>query len=458
MNEAAGFTVAGFETLATIIETFMNSEEFSSNFSKSDISNFFSKTCNRFLHSYGQNFYKMRKYERHNVNVAKMLRKCRDTGFFDSSLFYVDSGGFQISIGKLDKEQTDILLDLYYGFIKQEDCFDRAFILDIVPGPGCTIFNSFKDIYDYNLKSYELAKNLPQEARDKIIYINHFRTPKLWRIFNDLLNYDGMFESFRHFATGGIVANMASDVLIPCIIYIIPLMPILIKAKEKGIKEFDFHILGGSNFRDIFFYELIKKHIVEKHDIKVTITYDSSGLFKGLMQARYLNVLEGDISRKLDLREQGLHLRWKGDISRIEKYKNEITLLCNEFNFKPLTKDIIYNRETNSFFREVSVYSMLYMLWMFKRVETLCKSIANKAYEFYLDGDYEEFDTLVEGTVRNLNQGKLTRKQTTKSYSVYNSLNMLNELDLEHCEYLIKKTLSKDEFRELHASSKLLAF
>lgn len=455
----SGFTVAGFETFATVISLFMKNETFRNHFTKEQVSNFLYYTSNRFLHSFGQNFVKRKKFSNYNKQVADTLQRCRDIGVFDKSLFYVDSGGFQISVGQLDTNQTNILFDLYYSFLQEySSYFDRAFILDIVPGPGCKIFNTFQDVYDYNMKSYSLAKTLPQECKDKIIYIHHFRTPMLWKIFTKILNEDGMFSSFSHFATGGIVANMKSDVLIPCIIYVIPLIPILIKAKENNITEIDFHILGGANYRDILFYELIKKQVLENHGIKLTITYDSSGLFKAFMNGRYLSTLEGDLAKKLVLRESELHLRWKDNITREDKFRNDINEMCNIFGFGPLTQENIYNKETNTFYRETSVYGMFYMLYMYSRIEELCRQKALDAYECYNNNDIEKFDMIVERTIRNLNQGKITKKQTVKSYCTLNSMRMIEQLDLDYCDYLINKILSSDEFTDLNSTKSVLKF
>lgn len=459
MTECSGYVVAGFETLAQILANFVNNnKEFLDYVTKEKAINFFNHSTNRFLHSYGMG---MSKRVSKSKVVARTLKKCRSFGFFDRSLFYVDSGGFQISVGKLDRTQTEALSESYYDFVQEEsDCYDRAFTLDIVPGPGCKVFKSFKDVYDYNMKSYDTAKNLPPEIRDKMIYIHHFRTLGLWRIFSEILNIDGMFDSFKHFATGGIVANMASDILVSRIIYVLPLTPLLIKAKERGITEFDFHILGGSNFRDILFYELIKKHVWEEHKIKLTITYDSSGLFKGLLHGRFLHILENNGVRKLDLRESGLSLAvYKGSstLNRMQKFLTEMNLMASEFNFKPLTLEgrTLYDPETKTFYRDVNIYAMLYMLWMFARIQEQAKIISERAYVYYLEDNADKFNELIDETTKGFNQGRKSKKQKVKTESVFRSLDMLSKLDLDYCEMIVEKTLGRDEFHYLKKDTKI---
>lgn len=469
LSKCSGFVIAGFETLAGLLDKFLVNKDFPDHFTKDQIQEFFVRTSNRFLHSYGHNVSQKSYRTTHAKLVAKNLRKCRDIGLFDKGLFYVDSGGFQISVGKLDRDQTQALSESYYGFIENySDVYDRVFTLDVVPGPGCKVLKSFKDVYDYNMKSYDTAKNLPLEIRKKVIYIHHFRTPTLWKIFNEILNIDGMFESFEHFSTGGIVANMASDIIIPCIIYVLPLVPLLIKAKESGKKDIDFHVLGGSNYRDILFYELIKKHVLEEHGIKLTITYDSSGLWKGLLQGRYLIILDERISKKLDLREKWLDLSWSGidstftnsNLTRKERFLEEVNLMASAFNFKKLSLEnrTLYNPKTGTFYRDINVYAMLYLLWMFSRVEEMCRNIIDEAYDFYLAKDFKRFNEIINESTRCFNQGKKTKKQKVKSHNSLKSLEVLSKLDIEYCEYVLHKALSRDEFSYLTKLDKILSW
>ena len=109
-----------------------------------------------------------------------------------------------------------------------------------------------------------------------------------------ILDENNLFDKFKHFSTGGIVANMSTDLIIPCIIYILPLIPLLNRAKKFGRKYLNFHILGGAGFRDVLFYELFKIHVMEKHGIELNITYDSSGIFKALMIGRFIHIVKNE--------------------------------------------------------------------------------------------------------------------------------------------------------------------
>jgi len=450
----SGYVLAGFETLATILNNFAlknTKQQFNENFTPEQVSNFLGDTCHGFLHSFGQNFTGKKNYDKYVKKESNLYKSCREFGFFNNSTFIADSGGFQASVGRIDPNETRLLIDLYHQFLSEEyPVFDRAFILDLPPGPGCKLFKSYDDIHKMNMETYSMAKNLPKEARDKMIYIHHFRTPRLWDIYGDILRTDGMFESFQHFGTGGIVANMASDTAIPCIIYVLPMIPLLKQAKIHNRSELRFHILGGANFRDILFYEMFKKVVQKTHGIELEISYDSSGLFKGLMIGRYFHMInERGVIRKVDIRTKNLNMRFAGNQRVIDIYRDLISNLATEFNFKQIPMTEIYDDNTGTFFEDVKVYSMFYMLRTYANVQEMMRKLTDEIYPLYEDGQYEEFSVQTELITRSINGGKITKKQRAKAHSLIKSLDMLRHLDEDYCKYIVNKHLAKDEFTDL---------
>ena len=381
-----------------------------------------------------------------------------DSGIFKNCSLIADSGGFQASIGKIDEHETETLIDLYHDFLtNHHQVLDRAFILDLPPGPGCKLFKNFNDVQSFNERTYNLAKNLPKEARDKIIYINHFRTPKLWEIYSNILNQDDMFDSFKHFGTGGVVANMAGDNM-PCIIYILPLIPVLKKAIEAGRKELSFHILGGANFRDIFFYEIFTKVVKEVHGVDLTLSYDSSGPFKGLMRGRTMHILHKDIVHKVDMRSDYIRQRLHSTYRTIDVVREKINEMSDQFGFKRINMSELYDEELNTFPDYFRIYAVLLTLRTYAEVQLLLRRKADEIYPLYQSGDLEEFARQCSFVTQSINGGKLTRKQKTKTNSLINSVKMLVNLDEEHCKYIVNKYLAKDEFIELDNKTRLMTF
>lgn len=447
----SGYTVAGFETLMTIVDNFMKNKknDFDNHFTREDINNFFINVCDRFLHSYGQNFSGKKNYSTYNQRESELLIKCRQSKFFESCKFIIDSGGFQASIGLLTKDETNILIEKYYKFlVDYKNVYDQAFILDIPPGPGCKIFTNFDEVEYLNNKSYLIAADLEEEVRKKIIYIHHFRTPKLWDIYTRILRDNDLYSKFELFGTGGIVANSAGDTGIPCVIYVLPLIPLLNETIKHKRNYLNFHVLGGATYRDILFYELFKLHIKKVHNIDLEITYDSSGLFKGLMIGRYFSYLDNGIIRKVGIKTDNLDKKVDsnfGDTS-LDICKKEIDNLSLKYGFKKLDVKEIYDEKTGTFFEEIKVYLMLFMLEFYKQVEIFLREKSLEIYPIYQSGDIETYSMKIEEITRNLNQGKISRKQKSKSNSVSKSLDMLTSLDEDYCKFVVEKFLSKDEF------------
>ncbi len=456
----SGYILAGFESLASILNNYMlgKNGRFYDNFTRDQISDFLGAICSGFLHSYGQNFAGKKRYKNYNKNEENVYNKCRSWGFFNSSNLIVDSGGFQISVGRLTRAESDLLGKMYYEWIENHHhVIERAFILDIPPGPNCEIFETFKDVYDLNLESYNRAKELPDNIRKKIIYIHHFRTPQLWKLYTKILREDDMFNSFQHHGTGGIVANMSSDMVIPCIIYVLPIIPLLNEAKRCGRDFLNFHILGGANFRDVTFYELFRKVVLEKHNIKLNITYDSSGLFKSLMIGRYLWVDHPDgYLQKMDLRTPNLNNMFSKFVRVHEQLQIVLDNFAGEMNFKKIKVDEIYDPKTGTFYEDVKVYSMLFMLWQWAEIQERSRKIADEIYPLYKSGEAGEFEIKCATLTRNLNSGKMTKKGVKKASSIKKSLDMLVQLDEDYCEELVKRFLAKDEFINLDHETELL--
>ncbi len=457
----SGYILAGFESLASIINNYMLGKKgrFDNNFTRDQISDFFGSICSGFLHSYGQNFAGKKRFGKYNVNEENVYNKCRSWGFFNSSNLIIDSGGFQISVGRLTRQESDLLGTMYYEWIKNHHhVIERAFILDIPPGPKCEIFQTFDDVYALNLESYNRAKDLPDEVREKIIYIHHFRTPKLWDLYTKILREDNMFNSFQHHGTGGIVANMATDMVIPCIIYILPMIPLINEAIRCGRNFLDFHILGGANFRDVTFYELFRKVVLEKHNINLNITYDSSGLFKSLMIGRYLWVDHPDgYLQKMDVRTPNLNSRFSKNVRVYEQYQIILDVFAEKMNFTKINSDEIYDPKTGTFYEDVKVYSMLYMLWQWAEIQERSRRIADRIYPLYSSGETGEFTYQCAKLTRELNSGKMTKKGVKKATSVARSLDMLTNLDEDYCKDLVKKFLSKDEFYQLDPKTSIIS-
>jgi len=458
--QKSGYVLAGFETLATILDNFIAGRRgrFNDNFTRKQISDFLAATTSGFLHSYGQDFPGKKKFDKYSAREGDLYVKCRDMGIFDGCTLIADSGGFQISIGRLTRSESERLYNMYYEWlVDYKESYDKAFILDIPPGPGCKIFHNFEDVYEKNLESYLKAKALPDEIRKKIIYVHHFRTPKLWEIYTKIMRENDMFEAFEYHGTGGIVANMSSDMAIPCIIYILPLIPLLNEAKKAGRNYLNFHILGGANFRDMLFYELFRVVVKNKHNIDLNITYDSSGIYKQIMHARFMNVRDDQgYMRKMNIKSDNLQYKFLENLSVHDMSQRIFDKLADTWGFKRISVDGLYDPARNTFWEDVKTYAILYAFDLYYHLQHEMREFAEAVYPMWESGAKEELYEALFNITRVLNQGKLTKKQRIKAHSIPRSMDILADLDEDFCYSLVKTYLAKDEFTELDEHTKVL--
>jgi len=467
MNQIqSGYVCAGFETLSSTLFRFMRGDStgkesrFNDQFSVECIRKMIPQIISGILHSFGQDYADRKKYGKYIEKEANVFRLAKKEGFLANVDFYVDSGGFQAACGRIEKKSTEQLIQLYHKFlVDHHDVYDKAFLLDLPPGPDCVIYDNWEEVYDWNYKTYNMAANLPDHVRSKMIYVHHFRTPKQWKIFNKIKNENNLFEKFNYHATGGVVANLQSDMIIPCIAYVLPLVPLLndcIKAKRKVL---NFHVLGGSNFRDIMFYEMFRKHVDEMFKIELNITYDSSGLFKSLMMGRQLYILDEQSNsvKKTDIKSNRSNKRFYNTEFTTDQYLlNKLDMMADKFDMKKLGLDSIYNPETGTIYDDFRAYAMLYMLDFYSEMQTVIRQYVDKNYEIYKAGEIAEFNHKNINFTKFLNSGKMTKKQTVKTSSLAKSLDILSNLDEDYCKHIVDTFMAKDEVYKLNNYENLM--
>jgi len=456
------YVVAGVDSFVDLFSKFIDVYDKGEHFDDEKFSKFLKNTINKYLFSYGTGLsYKTKKIAKnHTEKIVKTINNVNSRQFMKDTELYMDSGGFQVSMGAISTSDMPWFIDEYHKFLKdQKDNYSWGFCLDLPPGPGSEdIFSSYNQIEELNRLSYQTTAALPKDVKDKMIYIHHFRTPSLYKTWTKFLFDENLGEGYTYYGTGGIVANLASDLTIPVIIYTVPLSSVLRYVKSKNMTHFKFHILGGANFSDVFYHKLFTYHIKKKHNIDVDITYDSSAIFKGLAMGRFISVLKEDGNLvKMDLRSRGLHMQF--DQCTIEdKVYSILNRLARKYNFKELdrTTEPIYeksprgNSDTSTFTRSIHMYLMAELLEVYRNIEILSESFVQEVYPLYESGAIIEFDHKCMLFTRALNQGKSSKKQKAKTYSLYKSLNLLSNLDEDYNKHLVDKFMATGDISTMN--------
>lgn len=429
--------------------------------------------------------------------VNKHLMKFHSYEFLNDVEFIIDSAGFSIQQKDyFELEEIPQFIELYHQeFLnKHHDKFNYAFSLDIAPGASNCPFN-YEQMKKLAHKSYKIASELPEHVRKKILYVHHFRTPMIRKAYTDLL--ENYAHEFFNFSTGGLVSFGRSGRIPPYVLYVIPLLDILDVCMKKGIKSFRFHVLGGSEWKEILGHVFFTRHIKELFDIDVEITYDSTTIFKTLCLGRYTFYpdYENRAIKKITIRGDQLHLRHESNRNKTKK--DMITELFNDavqkygmkgldsevlfyedtgiHKHKKTTKDALNNDllflgdeekllRTGSLSRLVYTYGMLQILHLFKLVETWCEEIADSVYEKHIDKDLnldrEGMSEEIEKAMIMLNGGKsVSRTIDIRTDSIANSLQLLTDFKRnpketrEFCNTIINDYMCGDECEDFDIPS-----
>lgn len=456
------YVIAGADTVCSLFSNFLNKHNSFDIFDSSQFENFLHNNINRFLYSYGTGLsYATKKLPKnHNDRITKTVDFIKNTSFMKDCILYIDSGGFQIANGAVELKDLHRFVDNYIEFLNiNKNKYCKAFSLDMPPGPSSSMFSSYSQMEEYNRMSYSEFAKLPKEIKDKILYIHHFRTPMMNNTWSKFLWDEDLADGYINFSVGGIVANNSTDICIPVIIYSIPLADILNYCIQKGLTSFNFHVLGGANYIDVFYHNLFTYHIKKVHNVDVNITYDSSGLFKGLAVGRFIPVFKSNGTLcKMDLRSSVLHMKFDREKTIEDVVYERINDISSHYGMKQLNRDEhpIYDEDRGTFNRNIHMYLMMSMMRLYRELEFYCRNYIQEIYPLYENGQFEDFEEKCAELASKLNDGKLTKKIKAKSCSISKSLDILTRMDRDYNAFLIQKYMANDDITSMFDDNQLV--
>jgi hypothetical protein len=426
---------------------------------------------------------------------SEILKKFNNTPFLKNCELIIDSAGFQIQQFYLDNTEIPTYIDLFHDefMANRDNEFDWAFTLDIAPGGSHCPFDTFEEMEQLCRHSYSKASALPEDIRNKMLYIHHFRTIKIHKIYKKLLDDYG--QNFTNFSTGGLVSFGRSGSP-PFIMYAIPLIEVLNHVLDRGLTSFRFHVLGGSEWKEILGHKFFERHIKEEFGIDVQITYDSTTLFKTLCLGRYTFRPDETTKtiKKLSLREADLH-QFDDALQDCDNYKELFYDLVNEsvraHGMAGLEYGIdeIYvtgNKQTSKYSklerefagfgsnregydgritRLAYSYGMLQILRLFKVVENWCEDYVDELYPQFIDGlnnkdTQSKLNHRIEEIMILLNGGNsISKNINLKAVTIGNTLELISEFKrdrakgLAKCDHLVNAYMMKDECHDLRPKS-----
>jgi len=228
------------------------------------------------------------------VKTANSIEKLHKK--FIKYKWMIDSGGYSIIAGDVSPRDLSKFLDCYSYYLKtyaEKNC-DYILSLDIPILLKYPEYNTVEFIKNMNYASCSKSREILDDNKklyDKFIFVWQFKTPRQYKIWNELYNdIFGDCKELKHYAIGGMVGlrgitGIDFSPFIGCCYQILNLI------YEKNFNcESIIHLLGIYGLHDRFLMGIIDRlfnHylITDKRQGSVKITFDTvnhmiSGLYK----------------------------------------------------------------------------------------------------------------------------------------------------------------------------------
>jgi len=449
------YVYAGCETLFHLVEDnfdkyFDGKEKFLLPYSQN--------ITNKYLITYGtglnrKNNTKLRTLGKYTKGIIKTLFSKSFMNFpkflIEKNLLelFIDSGGFQATMGFLSDDELPLFIKEYRYFIENyHHLFTRAFTLDLLLLEGK--YSTEKEMLYINQKSFEELTKIDESIRkNKLLFIYHFRTKKLYRVWKQI-SKDFENEFSDYYSAGGIVAT-SNDNSSPILSYTVPIVYTILAAKKRNLKNVRLHFLGGSAFTDVFTYKIFKKVVKKYHDINLDISFDSSAAFKQVEIARFMNIIKMvdnlPIILDVDLRESNIsnyqHKKYGFYKTALDMLDDSIWDFLKKMKkpeyFTFYKKFPVY--KDGKFIREKVFFYKMYIGYLYKMIEEVSQKFADS-----LDLDFDDnlfkfasFHDQVAEIMTRINKGKHSR-QLKKKLNLSKTIETIKNLDLDYIDYIVE--------------------
>lgn len=453
-NNKRHFVCAKVDGLVTDIR--LTNERFPGYLNDEGVGKFIEAACPRFLLSIGSVMSKNKPAD--TKMFEKFMRLAitvRNTPYLQGTELLIDNGGFQIQQGYLSADAIPSFVHQYYDLLQCSRLpVDGYFTLDIAPGKE-NVFESEKQLSFLNNMSYSLASRLPDNIRNKMLYVEHFRTLELIRVWEGL-HKKGYHECFDNFGTGGLASAGRLNAQ-PCVDYVIPMVRALHDARERGLTRFRYHVFGSSSLHYLLFHSMFEHHIRKVHGMSVEITCDSTIIFSRFCRSYSLPVI--------DLQTKSLHpiVLKPAVLNEITPFGlttlNAFVSLANALlmpygirELEPKYGTIYQPRKYKGEYKDsltklAYTYGIFLYLNSFYVVEQWCREAVPHLYHLYELGKKEQFLDETTRLLVQISETPLTARKYKNiqmmATRIFNSLHMLTRLDWDYSIFVVDRFLTK---------------
>ena len=367
-------------------------------------------------------------------NITKDVSKLRSSGLWNDTPLMLDSGGHQIYMNYLCKDNVDTYIKYYFEHYVQLEDVDLAFSLDI--HMDFPLIESPAEIWELNVKSVE---EMYKHDISKIIWVYQFRGNGLNSIWNKLHRKYNIFENFNKFAIGG-VAKLSKSGVINFPLFFPASTNILAGIKSAGIWSdyYQYHILGVMTPTDFIQFALISRIANVYHNIPLHLTFDSAKIFRGQAAAAMFDYIVNDHTIRISFKSQDLNKRVEGlsyhQISNEELLKKLINALDEKYGYVSCTNEDVYiDNGKGSKVLNKKYWTRIIQLSYIYLNNAIQKAInvADQLLEFHDNNNELDFKRTLSLHLVEMNRGHQTKNLLGKEQNMFEAVTMLKELDTD---------------------------
>lgn len=199
--------------------------------------------------------------------------------FGDVEELYLDSGGYQILVGYIQKRRLREYIDTYHILLEKfHDRNMKIFSLDILNKKYSK--EEVIKLNDYSINESLKLLNKYSELKEKQLFIVQSRFPEVLETWKELMNKHPIFETYKRYSFGGLVGlkketNAKFNHFVPMTMWLLSFA----KSKNSLNNIKHIHMLGQSSRIAILTAIAMEKFLASK-GINLEITMDSSEILR----------------------------------------------------------------------------------------------------------------------------------------------------------------------------------
>lgn len=376
------------------------------------------------------------------------------TIFDNGALLFLDSGGYQISSGRIRKEDLPVYVQLYYDFVncmeeKLKDKFHTYFYLDVVLGEKGKLGDLY-EVEKWCIESIDcFTRTVNETLRSKFLFVLHTSSFDRYRIWTNLMNrlYENGYVSNRY-SIGGLVSGggkYRESYVLHWVYGLLFLIQWFQKNKLK-FSSLDLHILGIVEVNYLVTLYLVSLYLLMKYNLSINFTYDGTALVNKFLLGRLVGYIGRDkMYKNLSFTSKNLYSEVEPGLTVNDYVLSLFREIWDIVDYKPSeNNNCIYEYKGGPFVKDCGVWLPFIEPLLHKRYAEVYVPISERVVEDIIQDNWNSLLDFLNTFLGN--QSVKNRKLMYRK--IRNSLLLLDkamEGRLDYCEDVLVPCLAVSE-------------